>query len=477
MVDLTKAILKFVRISFAVCMALSATEPIVFGAVIKQPRQKAVCAKTETMQIAAEEEKDLEESDPNGTEVNISEGVEVEEQEPEEDELEEQESKKSKLKKPVLYAASKPDGEIRLNWDKVDGAVEYVLFRSSKKDNGFRKIFKTDGNTRHYIDEGRIPGQKYYYRLTVFSKGRFKRADSKPAAGRSLERAELEGISNLAGSRKLKLEWKHVKGAAEYQIARKSGNGEYKIVATVNGDRHSYTDAGRFGGKVYTYRICAKDNNGGRGNYSKSKKQMAIDKNRKMIALTYDDGPSQYTPIVLDAIEKYGVHVTFFVVGSQVNFFSGSIRREAALGCEIGNHTYRHDNLKSLNAAQIQSVLVATNRLVKNQTGMDIRLMRPPGGNYNPAVCAAVGMPVILWSVDTLDWRTRSTEATIQCIKRNAYDGAVVLMHDLHEPTAKAADTVFRYLKAAGYQLVTVSEMAAYRGGMAAGKVYSRFGR
>ncbi len=80
-----------------------------------------------------------------------------------------------------------------------------------------------------------------------------------------------------------------------------------------------------------------------------------------------------------------------------------------------------------------------------------------------------------MWSIDTLDWKTRSTSATIQCIQQKAYDGAIVLMHDLHHPTVLAADKVMSYLKSAGYQLVTVSEMAAYRGGLQNHAAYSQF--
>lgn len=381
------------------------------------------------------------------------------------------------LGKPVLYAASKPDGGIKLSWKRTEGAVWYVLYRSTNKDGGYRKIYEAEEkpHSRYYIDQGRTAGKIYYYQLAAFSKGQEERRNSRIVAGRFLNQAELTGVSNLSGSRKLVLHWKHVKGAAKYQIQRKSGSGEYKVIASVKGSQNTYTDKQRYGGKIYSYRVCAKDARGGRGNYSRALGQMAIDKDRKMIALTYDDGPSEYTPIVLDAIKKHGVHATFFVVGNRVNYFSESIRQEAALGCEIGNHTYGHNNLNRLSALQVQSVLAGTNQAVKNQDGPDIRIMRPPGGNYNPNVCQAAGMPVVLWSVDTLDWRTRNTAATIQCIQKNARDGDIVLMHDLHLPTAKAADAVIRYLKAAGYQLVTVSELAAYRGGMAAGRVYTRF--
>ena len=383
-------------------------------------------------------------------------------------------AQEQKPDRPVLCVASRPDGRIKISWDKTERAAEYELFRSTKKDGGFRKIYQTE-KVRHYTDEKCVTGQVYYYRLSAYTKHRTKHSESRIRKGRSLENTELASVSNLSGSKKLELRWKRVRGASFYQIRRKEKNGKYAIVATVKGKQTSYTDKGREGGKIYTYKVRATDADGGWGSWSNASGQMAIDAGRRMIALTYDDGPSLYTPIVLDALEKYEAHATFFVVGNRVNQYGGSIRREAELGCEIGNHTYGHNNLGSLPASQIQQALLQTNSLVKKLSGTDIHVMRPPGGSYNATVCAAAGMPVIMWSVDTLDWKTRNTAQTIQCVGKNAYDGAVVLMHDLHKPTADAADAVMNNLRSAGYQMVTISELAYYRGGMLAGKVYSQF--
>lgn len=386
------------------------------------------------------------------------------------------EEPKSELEQPVLVAASRPDGRILLRWDEIEGGEEYVLYRSRKKSGGFHQIYQTDGERCRYTDRKRVPGRAYYYRLKVFSGEGDACSRSETVKGRSLKKVHLGRISNLSGSRKLVLHWKRVQGADSYQILRKNeAKGRYQVIATVRGTKNSYADRKRRGGRFYTYRVRARDDAGGRGGESRAASQMAIDGRKKMIALTYDDGPSPYTPTVLRALKKYRARATFFVVGGSVGRYPGSVRRAAALGCEIGNHTYSHNKLTRLGSRQIKSVLEKTNRAVRAQTGRNIRTMRPPGGSVSPAVCKAARMPVILWSVDTLDWKTRSTSATIQCVLRRARDGDVVLMHDLHQPTARAAETIIRTLKARGYQLVTVSEMAAYRGGMSAGKIYSRF--
>lgn len=289
-------------------------------------------------------------------------------------------------------------------------------------------------------------------------------------------RVTITKISNVSGSRRLVLHWKSVRGAVRYQIVRKkAGSRHYRTVATVKGKKVSYTDKKLTGGRVYTYKVCAWNGEGVQGEFGRAVSQMAIDKNKKMIALTYDDGPSRYTPTVLRALEKYQAHATFYVVGSCVKRYPATVRKVFAAGNEIGNHTYNHENLTRRSAGQIKSVLGKTNHLVKRQTGRDICTVRPPGGNYNTTVKKAAGMPLILWSLDTLDWRTRSTSATVRSVLGHAGDGAIVLMHDLHESTAKAADKIIGTLKGRGYQMVTVSELAAYRGGMRAGTTYSRF--
>lgn len=385
-------------------------------------------------------------------------------------------TKTKKLKKPVLLAASKPDGVIKLKWRTVSGAQTYVLMRSTQKDSGFSRIYQTSTGKTFYEDRGREQGEPYYYRLIVYSKGKKSSAQSRTVKGRSFQQPQVTQISNLSGSRRLVLNWKPVKGAETYQILRKSTDRrQYEVAGTVKGTQTTFTDKNCSGGTVYTYKVCAKDKNGGKGTYSEAASQMAIDTSRKMIALTYDDGPSEHTPLVLKALKKYDAHATFFVVGNRVSQFADSLKQEVALGSEIGNHTYGHNSLGKLSAAQVQSVLAQTNQIVKRYAGVDIHILRPPGGGYTSATLAAAGMPAVLWSVDTMDWKTRNTAATIRCVQQKAYDGAIVLMHDLHASTAYAADAVMKYLKEQGYQMVTVSEMAAYRGGMKNIGAYSQF--
>ena len=200
-----------------------------------------------------------------------------------------------------------------------------------------------------------------------------------------------------------------------------------------------------------------------------------IDKKKKMVALTYDDGPSANTPKILDTLEKYDAVATFFVVGNRVSTYANTVKRAYGMGCEIGNHTYEHKILTRTDAAGIREQVSKTNAAVKNITGTDPIVMRPPGGCVNDTVKSQTGMPMILWSIDTLDWRTRNAASTKTAVLDHVKDGDIVLMHDLYEATANASTTIIPTLVERGYQLVTVSELAECRGGMKDGCLYYSF--
>lgn len=200
-----------------------------------------------------------------------------------------------------------------------------------------------------------------------------------------------------------------------------------------------------------------------------------IDKNKKMVALTYDDGPSIYTPRILKTLKENNSVATFFVVGNRVPMYSDTVKKAYGMGCEIGNHTYEHKILTRADAAGIRNQVSRTNVAVKKITGTAPIVMRPPGGAVNNMVKSQTGMPMILWSIDTLDWRTRNAASTKTAVLDHVKDGDIVLMHDLYEATANASTTIIPTLVERGYQLVTVSELAECRGGMKDGCLYYSF--
>lgn len=204
-----------------------------------------------------------------------------------------------------------------------------------------------------------------------------------------------------------------------------------------------------------------------------------IDPTKPMLALTYDDGPSAHaTPRILAALEKYNSRATFFMVGKQAEKRMDVVKKMEELGCEVANHTYDHTLMTKVPPEELASQLARTNQVVSDACGISPVLMRPCGGARSEAgmnIVGAISMPAVLWSIDTLDWKTRDAQTTIQTVLEQAKDGDIILMHDLYDTTADASEVLIPELVNRGFQLVTVSELASYRGGMLPGHTYSRF--
>ena len=192
--------------------------------------------------------------------------------------------------------------------------------------------------------------------------------------------------------------------------------------------------------------------------------ERVIDPSKPMIALTFDDGPGEYTDHLLDILEKYDAKATFFLTGTQVKKYPEEILRMQSMGCEIANHTEQHKDLAKLKKKDIKSQVSKTNEKIKKITGEDTTLIRPPYGSIDKLVKETVDGPLILWSIDTNDWKKKDAKKITKYVKKYAKDGDIVLLHDIHKFTVKSMETVIPYLVKEGYQLVTVSEMAEARG-------------
>lgn len=202
-----------------------------------------------------------------------------------------------------------------------------------------------------------------------------------------------------------------------------------------------------------------------------------VDPSRPMVALTYDDGPQPSVGNrIMDCLAQYDGKATFFLVGERVPGFAAEVQRMAAEGHEIANHTQNHVYLQKADAGTIQAQVAQCNAVIQAAGGVSPTLMRLPGGNHNAAVRANVNMPMIQWNIDTLDWKTRNADATVNTILSQVKDGDIILMHELYSQTADATERVVPELVNRGFQLVTVSEMAAAKGyGLQAGQLYSAF--
>ena len=203
-----------------------------------------------------------------------------------------------------------------------------------------------------------------------------------------------------------------------------------------------------------------------------------IDPSRPMIALTFDDGPSEQTERILNVLKEYGGKATFCVQGQNVEKYADVVRRAVAEGHEIASHTWNHRKLTEISASSVRSQLQRTNDIVKEVTGgYQIKVLRPPYGSVNKTVrniCAELDMVIAHWQVDTLDWETRSSSKTYRAIIRGAKNGAIVLCHDLYSSTASAIEQAVPELVEKGYQLVTVSELLSFhQDGAQPGTVYA----
>ncbi|MCI9584940.1 polysaccharide deacetylase [Clostridiaceae bacterium] len=203
-----------------------------------------------------------------------------------------------------------------------------------------------------------------------------------------------------------------------------------------------------------------------------------LDPNAPMVALTFDDGP--YAPVgnrIMDSMEQYDGRCTFFVVGDRVASYPSEILRMHQNGHEIGNHTYNHKYLDKLNAEQVRSQVELCRQAVASVTGEAPVLVRLPGGRKNGTVLANIPYPIIMWNLDTRDWKTRNASSSIQSVLGGVKDGDIILMHELYSASGDAAAALIPALRERGFQLVTVSELARFRGGLQNGALYYSFGR
>jgi len=189
-----------------------------------------------------------------------------------------------------------------------------------------------------------------------------------------------------------------------------------------------------------------------------------IDPNKPMVALTFDDGPSpEYTPEILKVLKENDAKGTFFILGTEAELNSDTLKQIVEDGNEIGNHSYSHLDYTKLVKPALDYQVLTTQEIVRRATGQAPILLRPPYGLINESV-KELDMPIILWSIDSLDWENRNPDIIYNIILNNIKDGDIILMHDIYQSSVEAVTRIIPELKRRGYQLVTVSELARARG-------------
>ncbi len=186
---------------------------------------------------------------------------------------------------------------------------------------------------------------------------------------------------------------------------------------------------------------------------------------KKLIAFTFDDGPSETnTNYLLDNLDKYDAKVTFFVLGSRVNSNKETIKRAYLEGNDIGSHTYNHRNLNLLSDVALMDEVKKTNEAIKEVIGTSPTLLRPPYGNLTDHGKELANMSIILWNIDPLDWKYKDKNRVANEIIEHAHDGAIILVHDIYKSSVEGALLAMEELQKQGYAFVTINEMAQLRG-------------
>jgi peptidoglycan/xylan/chitin deacetylase (PgdA/CDA1 family) len=188
---------------------------------------------------------------------------------------------------------------------------------------------------------------------------------------------------------------------------------------------------------------------------------------QRMVALTFDDGPSGRTPAILRVLARHSAHATFFVVGRATHGMEPVLRHIAASGNELADHTYSHADLLALRTPGRTRELRWTRALVQRATGVLPRFFRPPYGATGPAVNRlgrSLGLVPVLWSVDSRDWQLPGTKAIVRRVLANVRPGSIVLLHDGggdRRETLRALPAILRALQRRHLQAVTLSRLLA----------------
>ena len=191
----------------------------------------------------------------------------------------------------------------------------------------------------------------------------------------------------------------------------------------------------------------------------------SVDTPDKKVALSFDAAwGNEDTQIILDTLAKYNVHATFFMTGGWVESYPEDVKKIQAAGHDLANHSENHKNMSQLSDSECQEELMKVHTKVKEVTGAEMDLFRPPYGDYDDHVITNAkecGYYTIQWSVDSLDWKDYGVDSIIKTVTEheNLGNGAIILMHNGAKYTAQALPAVIEKLQADGYEIVPISEL------------------
>lgn len=191
----------------------------------------------------------------------------------------------------------------------------------------------------------------------------------------------------------------------------------------------------------------------------------SVETEEKKVALSFDAAwGNEDTQQILDILKQYDVHVTFFMTGGWVEKFPEDVKQIQEAGHDLANHSENHKNMSQLTDSDCQSELLKVHNKVKELTGVEMNLFRPPYGDYDNEViqnATSCGYYTIQWDVDSLDWKDYGVDNIIKTVTehKNLRNGSIILMHNGAKYTAQALPKVIEGLQAKGYEMVPVSEL------------------
>ena len=190
-----------------------------------------------------------------------------------------------------------------------------------------------------------------------------------------------------------------------------------------------------------------------------------VQTDKPQIALTFDAAwGNEDTEQILSILEKHNVKATIFMTGGWVESYPEDVKKILAAGHDIGNHSENHKNMSQLSIDEMKSELMEVHDRVKNLTGYEMTLFRPPYGDYSNEViqtAASLGYYSIQWDVDSLDWKDYGVDSIVDtvCNHKHLGNGSIILCHNGAKYTAQALDTLITTLKGKGYEFVKVSDL------------------
>ena len=189
----------------------------------------------------------------------------------------------------------------------------------------------------------------------------------------------------------------------------------------------------------------------------------SVQRDDKVVALSFDAAwGNEDTQTLIDILDKYDIHATFFVVGDWVDKYPESVKALSDAGNEVMNHSSHHAHFSQLNDSEIVSDITACNEKIAAVTGETPVLFRCPYGEYDDHVISAVngmGMTAVQWDVDSLDWKGISADEIKSRVLKNISPGSIVLFHNAAENTPQALPGIIESLIADGYRIVPISQM------------------